>query len=40
MAFDGGLPELDKRVAVPECCVKKPDLNLVADDSQLAYAAA
>ena len=27
MAFDGGLPESDQRVAVPECCVKKPDLN-------------
>ena len=39
MAFDGGLPVLDKRVAVPECCVKSPDLNLVADNTQLAYAA-
>lgn len=39
MAFDGGLPELDKRVAVPECCVKKPDKILVADNTELAYAA-
>lgn len=39
MAFDGGCLEPDKRVAVPECCVKKPDLKLVADKTELAYAA-
>ena len=39
VAFDGGLLELDKRVAVPERCVKKPEPKLVADNKQLAYAA-
>lgn len=40
LAFDGDFVGLEKRATVPEDCVKKPDLNLSADNSELTLAAA